>query len=253
MLPPTIDHGCASGLDGTREQQHGRRAHRRDQPRAGMRSDRDEPDHAGDEDADQRAEARPESFGHVDRRTRRYPATQPPGVRDDHRGYSRATGRRRSRRGPASGAFAASHRLRVQLAADQHAPDLARAGADLVELGVAPQAPDRVLVGVADAAERPGSPRRPSRSPSRPSRGSRRPRPCAACAHGRRDRRPGRPRRRRRATPATSCTCRRACPASAGTRRSLWPNCLRSWTKGSTTSMHAAMMPSGPPESTARS
>ena len=32
-----------------------------------------------------------------------------------------------------------------------------------------------------------------------------------------------------------------------------WPNCFRSWMKGSTTSMHAAMMPSGPPESTARS
>jgi hypothetical protein len=32
-----------------------------------------------------------------------------------------------------------------------------------------------------------------------------------------------------------------------------WPNCLRSCTKGSTTSMQAAMMPSGPPESTARS
>src|SRR4030088_1155773 len=47
-----------------------------------------------------------------------------------------------------------SHRLRVQLAADQHPPDLAGAGADLVELGVAPQAPGRVFVGVADAAER---------------------------------------------------------------------------------------------------
>ena len=32
-----------------------------------------------------------------------------------------------------------------------------------------------------------------------------------------------------------------------------WPNCLRSWMYGTATSMQAAMMPSGPPESTARS
>src|SRR5947209_4766868 len=39
-----------------------------------------------------------------------------------------------------SGGCRSSHALGVQLAADQHAPDLARAGADLVELGVAPEA-----------------------------------------------------------------------------------------------------------------
>jgi hypothetical protein len=33
----------------------------------------------------------------------------------------------------------------------------------------------------------------------------------------------------------------------------LWLSCLRSCTYGSTTSMHAAVMPSGPPDSTARS
>jgi hypothetical protein len=41
-----------------------------------------------------------------------------------------------------------------QFAADQHAADFAGAGADLVELGVAPQAAGRVFVGVAVAAQR---------------------------------------------------------------------------------------------------
>src|SRR6516225_957720 len=49
--------------------------------------------------------------------------------------------------------IARSHRLGEQLAPDQHAADLAGAGADLVELGVAPQAAQRVLVDVAVAAE----------------------------------------------------------------------------------------------------
>jgi len=40
-----------------------------------------------------------------------------------------------------------------QLPADQHAPDLAGAGADLVEFGVAQQAADRIVVDVAVAAE----------------------------------------------------------------------------------------------------
>src|SRR5574337_985683 len=48
---------------------------------------------------------------------------------------------------------AASQRLGKQLAADQHATDFARAGADLVELGVAPQAAHRVFVGIAHAAQ----------------------------------------------------------------------------------------------------
>src|SRR6218665_1086348 len=39
-----------------------------------------------------------------------------------------------------------------QLAADQHAADLAGAGADLIELGIAPQAAQRVVVDVAIAA-----------------------------------------------------------------------------------------------------
>jgi hypothetical protein len=33
----------------------------------------------------------------------------------------------------------------------------------------------------------------------------------------------------------------------------LWPNCLRSWMYGTTLSITDCMMPSGPPESTARS
>src|SRR5438309_1851792 len=41
-----------------------------------------------------------------------------------------------------------SHRFRKQLAPDQHPADLARAGADLVQLRVAPQAPERVFVDV---------------------------------------------------------------------------------------------------------
>src|SRR3569832_1550740 len=46
-----------------------------------------------------------------------------------------------------------SHRLGEQLAADQHATDFAGARADLVELRVAPQAPQRVFVDVPVAAE----------------------------------------------------------------------------------------------------
>src|SRR5215470_10845001 len=46
-----------------------------------------------------------------------------------------------------------SPRLLEQLPADQHAPDLAGAGADLVELGVAQIASGRVVVDVAVAAE----------------------------------------------------------------------------------------------------
>src|SRR5262245_47184867 len=46
-----------------------------------------------------------------------------------------------------------SHRLRKQFASDQHASDLARARTDLVQLRVAPQPPERVLVDVAVAAE----------------------------------------------------------------------------------------------------
>ena len=46
----------------------------------------------------------------------------------------------------------ASRAFFEQLAPDQHAPDLARAGADLIELGVAQQAPERIVVGVAVAA-----------------------------------------------------------------------------------------------------
>ena len=44
--------------------------------------------------------------------------------------------------------------LGKQLTPDQHAADLAGARADLVQLGVAPQAAGGVVVGVADAAER---------------------------------------------------------------------------------------------------
>src|SRR6476661_1772770 len=51
------------------------------------------------------------------------------------------------------GFSAPSHRFREQFAADQHAADLAGAGADLVELGVAPQAAQRVVVDVAVAPE----------------------------------------------------------------------------------------------------
>src|ERR1700730_18932379 len=45
-------------------------------------------------------------------------------------------------------------RLVEQLAADQHPSDLGRAGTDLVQPGIAPQAPGRVFVNVAVAAER---------------------------------------------------------------------------------------------------
>src|SRR5689334_19448175 len=44
-------------------------------------------------------------------------------------------------------------RLLEQLAADQHAPDLARAGADLIELGIAQIASRGIIVDVAVAAE----------------------------------------------------------------------------------------------------
>src|SRR5471032_2267238 len=42
----------------------------------------------------------------------------------------------------------------VQFAADQHAADFAGAGADFIQLGVAPQAADRIVVDVAVAAQR---------------------------------------------------------------------------------------------------
>src|SRR4051794_10949898 len=44
------------------------------------------------------------------------------------------------------------HGLGEQFPSDQHPPDLAGAGADLVQLGVAPQAPQREFVDVAVAA-----------------------------------------------------------------------------------------------------
>jgi hypothetical protein len=47
----------------------------------------------------------------------------------------------------------AAFRVSEQFAADQHAADLAGAGADFVQLGVAPQAAGRVFVDVAVAAE----------------------------------------------------------------------------------------------------
>src|SRR5690606_9937726 len=46
-----------------------------------------------------------------------------------------------------------SNRFRHDLPSDQPAPDLARAGADLVEFGVAQQAAGRILVDVAVAAQ----------------------------------------------------------------------------------------------------
>src|SRR5512132_4312538 len=45
-------------------------------------------------------------------------------------------------------------RLVEQLAADQHPSDLGRARSDLVELGIAPQAPGRVVVNITVAAQR---------------------------------------------------------------------------------------------------
>jgi hypothetical protein len=46
-----------------------------------------------------------------------------------------------------------SRALFEQFAADQHAADFARVGADLVELGVTQQAPERIVVGVAVSGE----------------------------------------------------------------------------------------------------
>src|SRR5688572_6149813 len=40
-----------------------------------------------------------------------------------------------------------------ELAPDQHAPDLARAGADLVELGIAQKPSGRIIIDIAVAAE----------------------------------------------------------------------------------------------------
>src|SRR2546430_10551106 len=62
----------------------------------------------------------------------------------------------RSHRWRISRAISSSSLLRLveQLAADQHPSDLGGARADLVELGVAPQAPGRVVVDVTVAAER---------------------------------------------------------------------------------------------------
>src|SRR5437867_7350684 len=48
---------------------------------------------------------------------------------------------------------AISFRFVEQLAADQHPPYLRSSGPDLVELRVAPQAPERIVVDVAIAAE----------------------------------------------------------------------------------------------------
>src|SRR5437773_1866901 len=48
---------------------------------------------------------------------------------------------------------ARSHRLREQLAPNQHPADLARAGTDLVQLRVAPQPAERIVVDIAVAAE----------------------------------------------------------------------------------------------------
>src|SRR6476659_4680185 len=57
--------------------------------------------------------------------------------------------------GPRGGRLSGSpsHRLREQLAADQHPAHFRRPGADLVQLRIAPEAPERVLVDVAVAAE----------------------------------------------------------------------------------------------------
>src|SRR5262245_62295008 len=54
---------------------------------------------------------------------------------------------------PRSWSSASLGRLLEQLASDQHPADLAGAGADLVELGVAQQAARRVIVDIAVAAE----------------------------------------------------------------------------------------------------
>src|SRR5258708_12978278 len=50
--------------------------------------------------------------------------------------------------------MAPSRRLGKQFTADQHATNFARAGSNLIELGVAPQATRRILIDVAVAAER---------------------------------------------------------------------------------------------------
>src|SRR5262245_48918760 len=63
---------------------------------------------------------------------------------------SRSTQRWPARRGNVRSI--SSHRLRKQLAADQHAADLRSAGANLVQLGIAPQPAQRVFVDVAVAA-----------------------------------------------------------------------------------------------------
>src|SRR5271169_6785138 len=59
-------------------------------------------------------------------------------------------------------------RVVEQLAADEHTPDFGSARADLVQLGVTPKTPCRILVDVAVAAERldcfAGKPRRFLRS-----------------------------------------------------------------------------------------
>src|SRR3954451_23209903 len=53
-----------------------------------------------------------------------------------------------------TGSLSISLGLVEQFASDQHPPDLARAGADLVQLRVAPQPPGGKLVDVAVAAQR---------------------------------------------------------------------------------------------------
>src|SRR5208282_3946481 len=61
--------------------------------------------------------------------------------------------RRRRARGFIGNPACRSPGFLEDLAADQHAADLAGAGADFVELGVAQQPPGRVIVDVAVAAE----------------------------------------------------------------------------------------------------
>ena len=73
--------------------------------------------------------------------------------------------------GSAPGASARSAGFSKQLAADQHAPDLAGARPNLVQLGIAPEAAQRVLVDVAVATDRSARLRPPSRWPSRHTRG----------------------------------------------------------------------------------
>src|SRR5690606_25129948 len=73
-------------------------------------------------------------------------APRPPGAGPGSR-RARCGGGRQSRPWRCSGGLA------EELAADQHAADLAGAGADLVELGVSPQAAGGVVVDVAVAAQ----------------------------------------------------------------------------------------------------